>query len=194
MHELLVALVCLTCTSPRWIHCVTQASVSILQVPLTKSRPHRSSGLNISYSRKRPSRYIEGRVRDFIHGVTMLPRTKSRSSKHCGALSKPCCNLITEPPVQIFVKNLEGRTAIVRVHRHQMVSAIKLQLQGKMDIDVSQFRLQYQGKVLDESATVHQCGIGKDATVQLTFGLKGGLPGYPTVDNRELHSFTWWRH
>ncbi|XP_051206212.1 ubiquitin-ribosomal protein eL40 fusion protein-like [Lolium perenne] len=108
--------------------------------------------------------------------------------------------------MQIFVKTVTGETLTLEVESSDTIDSVKAQIQHKQGVigtsdghdDDRHHQLPslvFAGKQLDEEGgrTLADYGIGKESTLQLTLGLRGGYPYngrgyYPWFEDRSLQA------
>ena len=82
--------------------------------------------------------------------------------------------IIIQFNMQIWVKTLSAKKCSLNFDKDSTVLHIKQYLEENEGIEVAQIRLIYQGKQLDDSATLSDCGVDSGATLRVHGpGLKG---------------------
>eukprot|EP00448_Togula_jolla_P034800 CAMPEP_0170624590 /NCGR_PEP_ID=MMETSP0224-20130122/30310_1 /TAXON_ID=285029 /ORGANISM="Togula jolla, Strain CCCM 725" /LENGTH=157 /DNA_ID=CAMNT_0010951115 /DNA_START=104 /DNA_END=577 /DNA_ORIENTATION=+ len=76
--------------------------------------------------------------------------------------------------MQLFVRDIAGRTVPVAADRSADVASLKEQLAVQQSIPTAELRLIYGGKPLDDSALLTACGLENESTLFLNLGLDGG--------------------
>lgn len=77
--------------------------------------------------------------------------------------------------VQIFVKDLKGKTYTFDIEEDDNVLEIRNQFSKKAEIPVEQIRLFFNGKQLEDGRTLREYKIGKESIVMSVLRLRGGL-------------------
>jgi ubiquitin len=76
--------------------------------------------------------------------------------------------------MQIFVRELAGRTITLNIELADTIDKIKEQIQDKIGVPPEQQRLIYAGKQLMENMTIGDYNVQKEATLHLALRLFGG--------------------
>jgi hypothetical protein len=76
--------------------------------------------------------------------------------------------------MQIFIKNLNGKTVTYQVHPTDTILSVKRQVREKEGMSVPRIRLMYAGKILENDETLSNYNIPKESTFQLMFKFGGG--------------------
>jgi len=79
-----------------------------------------------------------------------------------------------EPEVQIFIKNLNGKTMTVMISPTDTVESLMMKIQERTDIPPSEQRILYGGKQLVPEKILADYNISKESTLHLVLRLRGG--------------------
>jgi ubiquitin C len=76
--------------------------------------------------------------------------------------------------MQVFVKTLTGRTMTIDVEATDSITSIKEKITNKEGIPVTEQRLIFGGKQLENERTIADYNIQKESTIYLVLRLRGG--------------------
>uniref|UniRef100_A0A8C3ZL88 Ubiquitin-like domain-containing protein n=1 Tax=Denticeps clupeoides TaxID=299321 RepID=A0A8C3ZL88_9TELE len=83
--------------------------------------------------------------------------------------------LITQAqPFQVFLKNDKGQVHTYDVTREETVSSFKQKVFNKERVPLSQQRLIYNGRQMEDGGTLSQYNVGPESTIFLELRLRGG--------------------
>jgi hypothetical protein len=76
--------------------------------------------------------------------------------------------------MQLFVRTLSGRTAVVQAAADEPLAALKARV--PLGAPASLVRLAHSGPALDDSATLGELSLRSEATLHASMRLRGGAP------------------
>ena len=103
-----------------------------------------------------------------IHFKKLKPELLQEKNK---SFSQEKKNMTT---MQVFVKNLAGRSIPIDIQPSDTIEAVKQKIQDREGIPPDQQRLIYAGKPLEDTRAVSDYGITKGANLFLVLRLRGG--------------------
>jgi len=118
---------------------------------------------------------LEGKVLEEGHTLAEY-EIKRESSLELDLLpAEPVAQPTTRKEVQIFVRNLLGKTITIQISPDDTVETLKAKVEAKEDIPPSEQRLLYGGKQLENGRKLSDYNIQKESTLHLVLRLRGGL-------------------
>ena len=91
--------------------------------------------------------------------------------------------------MQIFVKNLVGRTFIVEVDESDDILTLKHNLSDVSEIPIDQMRMIFAGKELQDHRKINDYNIQKESQLHLVLYLRGGGPMPVTLNDYTSNNF-----
>jgi hypothetical protein len=77
--------------------------------------------------------------------------------------------------MQIFVKNLSGKTVTLQASADQTIADVKKMLEDKEGIATREQRIVFEGKQCDDTSTLADIGVQDMSTLHLVLRLLGGM-------------------
>ena len=89
-----------------------------------------------------------------------------------GSLGSSCND--PDSVFQIFFKTPRGNTVTLDVRSSDTIDEVKCKIHNKEGIPIDKQRLVFSGKSIDGSRTLSDCGVQKESTIHVLFGLLSG--------------------
>lgn len=81
--------------------------------------------------------------------------------------------LVTEAPIQVFLKNEKGQTSTYDISPDETVSSFKNRVEHRSQVPASQQRLLHQSREMTEGK-LSDYNVGNESTIYMTLRLRGG--------------------
>lgn len=107
-----------------------------------------------------------------VEAQSELVLATSIDTKPKASFTKPA-----NDPIQIFVKNLMGKSIAIMVRPDDTVESLRAKIEEREDIPPREQRLLYQGKQLEDGRKLSDYNIQKESNLHLVLRLRGGTYG-----------------
>lgn len=89
--------------------------------------------------------------------------------------------------MQIFVRTLSGKTLTIDIEKSDTILTLKKRIWDKEGVNPEDQRLLHGGKQLEDTKTLYDYNIQKEATIDLVLRLKGGARAKKLTAGHCLH-------
>lgn len=76
--------------------------------------------------------------------------------------------------MQLKVRNLAGKIAVMNFEPHHTIAAVKEKLFEKEGVHPAQIKLVYGGKILDAARTIEESRLSPNNQIHMVLNLRGG--------------------
>jgi hypothetical protein len=158
-----------------------QDSTFSTNLPINEQKTKSATKANNRPPPKPPPNYILG------SDLACKSIAKAGSDLACKSIAKAGSDLASKSgSIQIFVRTLTNKTILMVVDPNDLVKNIKQMIFDREGIRVSQQRLIFAGKQLDDNEQLCKYNIQKESTIQIALRLIGGSEMFDTEITNEI--------